>query len=101
MSKGAPSDTEAKKQEYLDVEPVPSAIDHASKRRLRNKINLTILPTVCVLYLFCFISCANIRNAKLASFKRDISIKGYDYNATLTMFYISYILFEPSNIIFN
>ncbi|OAL55104.1 MFS general substrate transporter, partial [Pyrenochaeta sp. DS3sAY3a] len=75
-------------------------IDHAAERRLRNKIDLMILPTVCVLYLFCFIDRANIGNAKLAGFERDLGMKGYDYNTTLTMFYISYIIFEiPSNII--
>jgi len=37
-------------------------------------------------------------NAKLAGFEADLGLKGYDYNTVLSVFYISYILFEiPSN----
>ncbi len=37
-------------------------------------------------------------NARLAGFERDLGLKGYDYNTVLSVFYISYIIFEiPSN----
>ena len=37
-------------------------------------------------------------NAKLAGFEKDLHLKGYDYNRVLSVFYISYIIFEiPSN----
>lgn len=39
-------------------------------------------------------------NARIAGLERDLNLKGYDYNALLSIFYISYIIFEiPSNII--
>lgn len=87
--------------------------DPAAERRLRWKIDLAITPIICLLYLFCFIDRANIGtfpllfrpslltysgNAALAGLKKDLDMKGYDYNVLLTVFYISYILFEiPSN----
>ncbi|OBU00702.2 hypothetical protein VE01_01051 [Pseudogymnoascus verrucosus] len=38
------------------------------------------------------------RNARLAGFEKDLGLKGHDYNIVLSVFYISYILFEiPSN----
>ncbi|VUC22711.1 unnamed protein product [Clonostachys rosea] len=38
-------------------------------------------------------------NARLANFETDLSLTGYDYNAVLSAFYISYILLEiPANI---
>lgn len=38
-------------------------------------------------------------NAKIAGFEKDLGLTGYDYNALLSIFYISYIVFEiPSNI---
>jgi MFS family permease len=38
-------------------------------------------------------------NAKLAGLEKDLGLTGYDFNAVLSVFYISYILFEiPSNI---
>lgn len=85
--------------------------DPAAERRLARKIDLHIVPIVFVLYLFCFIDRANIGNARLAGFEKDLGLKGYQYNVLLTCFYIrcvrasrgcadlSYILFEiPSNI---
>lgn len=37
-------------------------------------------------------------NARLAGFEKDLRLKGYDYNTVLSVFYISYIIFEiPSN----
>ncbi|KAK3622736.1 hypothetical protein LTR56_022029 [Elasticomyces elasticus] len=75
-------------------------IDPAAERKLRLKIDLMIVPTVSLLYLFCFIDRANIGNAKIAGFDKDLGLKGYDYNVVLSVFYVSYILFEiPSNII--
>jgi MFS family permease len=39
-------------------------------------------------------------NARLVGFEKDLGLKGYDYNAVLSYFYISYILFEiPANML--
>lgn len=92
--------------------------DRRAERRLRLKIDLCIIPTVALLYLFCFIDRANIGrshpralcaaadsilrwtgNAKLAGLEKDLNLQGNDYNAVLSVFYISYIIFEiPCNI---
>ncbi|CAG8180847.1 unnamed protein product [Penicillium salamii] len=73
--------------------------DKAAESKLRLKIDLYIVPTVAVMYLFCFIDRANIGNAKLAGFNKDLGLVNYDYNAVLSVFFISYIIFEiPSNI---
>ncbi|TPX10034.1 uncharacterized protein E0L32_001231 [Thyridium curvatum] len=102
--------------------------DAKAESRLRTKIDLFIVPTVAVLYLFCFIDRANIGkfscsrerpraphtpylscmthanaspgNARLAGLEKDLHLKGNDYNTVLSVFYISYIIFEiPSNIL--
>lgn len=74
-------------------------IDPKVESRLRLKLDLYTVPTVSLLYLFCFIDRANIGNAKIAGFEKDLGLVGYDYNMILSAFYISYILFEiPSNI---
>ncbi|RAL00851.1 putative MFS transporter [Aspergillus ibericus CBS 121593] len=74
-------------------------IDKKAESRLRRKINLYVLPPVALMYLFCFIDRANIGNAKLAGLEKDLGLHGYDYNAILSVFYISYIIFEiPSTI---
>lgn len=73
-----------------------------------------IVPTVSLLYLFCFIDRANIGmhelstsnqfkelivnegNARIAGLEDDLKLKGYDYNIVLSVFYISYIVFGTS-----
>ncbi|KAL4881768.1 major facilitator superfamily domain-containing protein [Aspergillus karnatakaensis] len=92
--------------------------DKEAEARLRRKIDWYIVPTVAIIYLFCFIDRANvgmsptplypksnpantptIGNARLAGFEEDLSMTGHDYNIVLSVFYISYIVFEiPSNI---
>lgn len=72
--------------------------DPKAEARLRWKIDLYIIPTVALLYLFCFIDRANIGNARLAGLEKDLGLKGYDYNQVLSIFYISYIVFEVSAI---
>ncbi|ESK97477.1 mfs transporter [Moniliophthora roreri MCA 2997] len=72
--------------------------DPAAEARLRTKIDFYVIPSISLLYLFCFIDRANIGNARLAGFERDLKLEGYDYNIVLTVFYVSYIIFEiPSN----
>ncbi|KAJ4420166.1 hypothetical protein N0V82_004509 [Gnomoniopsis sp. IMI 355080] len=74
--------------------------DPKAEAKLRLKIDLMVVPTVAILYLFCFIDRANIGNARLAGLETDLGLEGNDYNAVLSIFYISYILFEvPSNIV--
>ncbi|OQN95807.1 hypothetical protein B0A48_18092 [Cryoendolithus antarcticus] len=74
--------------------------DPVAERKLRLKIDLMIVPTVALLYLFCFIDRANIGNAKLAGLEKELHMAGYDYNIVLSCFYISYILFEiPANML--
>ncbi|KAJ9660890.1 hypothetical protein H2198_002235, partial [Neophaeococcomyces mojaviensis] len=73
--------------------------DAAAEARLRMKIDIFIIPTIALLYLFCFIDRANIGNARLAGFERDLKLKGNDYNSVLSAFYIGYIIFElPSTL---
>ncbi|KAI0386386.1 putative MFS transporter [Hypomontagnella monticulosa] len=74
-------------------------LDREAERKLRNKIDWMVVPTVSILYLFCFIDRSNIGNARLAGLERDLRMSGNDYNMLLSIFYISYIVFEiPSNL---
>ncbi|KAF4500524.1 MFS transporter [Fusarium agapanthi] len=59
-------------------------IDEESESKLRWKMDL----------LLCFIDRTNIGNAKIAGLEADLKMQGYDFNIYLSIFYISYILFE-------
>ncbi|KAF9260792.1 MFS general substrate transporter [Marasmius fiardii PR-910] len=75
-------------------------IDKKAEAKLRLKIDLMILPTVSLLFLFCFIDKSNIGNARIAGFEADLGLRGYDFNIVLSAFYASYITFEfPATIL--
>ncbi|SCV69351.1 BQ2448_2371 [Microbotryum intermedium] len=67
-------------------------IDEKAEAALRWKIDIRILPTIALLYLFC---------ARLAGLEKDLKMTGkYDYNILLTSFYVAYVVFEiPCNYI--
>ncbi|KAI5455749.1 major facilitator superfamily domain-containing protein [Mariannaea sp. PMI_226] len=75
-------------------------IHKQTERRLRLKIDLYVVPSVAIIWLFCFIDRANIGNARIAGMNESLQLKGYDYNILLSCFYISYILLEfPATIL--
>ncbi|KAL2183949.1 MFS general substrate transporter [Thermothelomyces heterothallicus CBS 203.75] len=58
------------------------------------------MPWLCLLYLLAFLDRTNIGNAKIAGLNKDLDLSTGEYNATLTIFFVSYAVFEPlSNIL--
>jgi hypothetical protein len=50
---------------------------------------------LCFLYLLAFLDRTNIGNAKIAGLSESLQMKGQQYNWTLTIFFVSYAVFEP------
>ncbi|KAL2161713.1 hypothetical protein VTH06DRAFT_8275 [Thermothelomyces fergusii] len=70
------------------------------ERRLLWKLDLMLMPWLCLLYLLAFLDRTNIGNAKIAGLNQDLGLSTSMYNATLTIFFVSYAVFEPlSNIL--
>lgn len=55
---------------------------------------MILIPWLCLLYLVCFLDRTNIGNAKIAHLTTDIPMDTTHYNLTLTIFFISYSVFE-------
>ena len=55
-------------------------------RALLWKIDLLIVPWMCLLYLLSFLDRTNIGNARLAGMEEDLGMEGHDYNIALTIF---------------
>ncbi|KAL1965499.1 hypothetical protein VTN77DRAFT_5755 [Rasamsonia byssochlamydoides] len=71
-----------------------------SHRRLLRKIDLRVVPILSFLYLLCFLDRTNIGNAKLDNLQQDLHMSNSQYNAALSVFFVSYALFESvSNVL--
>ncbi|KAL1621667.1 hypothetical protein SLS56_009065 [Neofusicoccum ribis] len=74
--------------------PVPNLIDPAAEKRVVRKLDFHVVPLVMALYLLAFLDRSNIGNAKIAGMEEDLELEGDRYDWLLTIFYISYIVFE-------
>ncbi|KAG6001095.1 hypothetical protein E4U21_004695 [Claviceps maximensis] len=92
QEKAAPTDQD------VDVE-CPA---HTTDKRLMTKIDLHVLPFLCVMYLLAFLDRVNIANAKIYHLREDLDMLNPPsrFNTAIVIFFVPYILFEiPSNIL--
>ncbi|RIB02946.1 major facilitator superfamily domain-containing protein [Gigaspora rosea] len=74
--------------------------EREKEQTLLRKIDSRIVPLMLLLYLLSFLDRVNIGNAKLANLERDIGLVGNEFNWSLSIFFIGYVVFEvPSNLI--
>ncbi|KAJ2892381.1 MFS general substrate transporter [Zalerion maritima] len=59
------------------------------------KLDMRLIPWLSILYLLAFLDRANIGNAKIAGLVRDLGLSTNQFNASLTIFFVSYSVFEP------
>ncbi|KAM3076042.1 High-affinity nicotinic acid transporter [Clarireedia jacksonii] len=73
---------------------------HTTEAKLMRKIDLRVIPFLCILYLLAFLDRVNIANAKSFHLAKDLDLKATEYNTALTIFFVPYVFFEiPSNIL--
>ncbi|RAL17265.1 putative MFS transporter [Aspergillus homomorphus CBS 101889] len=69
-------------------------IDPAMEARVLRKLDLRVPTLLGFLYLLSLLDRSNIGNAKIAGMEEDLHLTGNRYSWLLTIFYISYTLFE-------
>lgn len=57
-------------------------------RKVMLKVDLCLIPWLCLLYLLSFLDRTNIGNARLAGLEEDLDMEGHDYNNALTIFFV-------------
>lgn len=71
----------------------------ARDRKLLWRLDWMLMPWLCLLYLLAFLDRTNIGNAKVAGLTKarpeGIGILTSQYNSSLTIFFVSYAVFEP------
>lgn len=65
------------------------------EKKLVRKLDFKLIPWLCLLYLASFLDRTNIGNAKIDGLQESLKMTSNQYNLTLTIFFISYAVFEP------
>jgi sugar phosphate permease len=89
------------KEEEINIKSIENGIsDDPNDKKLLRKLDLHLLPTMSALYLLCFLDRVNIGQAKLDGIMQSLGLTSLQYNACLSVFFVTYIIFEvPSNLI--
>lgn len=70
------------------------------KKKLIRKIDFRLLLTLVVMYGLACLDRTNIGNARLAGLENNLGLYGNQFQLSLAVFYIGYVLFEiPSNMV--
>lgn len=95
------SDVPAYDSNYEDAPETVLCPAHTTERKLVTRIDLHVIPFLCVMYLLAFLDRVNIANANVFGLSKELKIvDGNKYNTALVIFFVPYILFEiPSNIL--
>lgn len=64
----------------------------AQRRRVRTKIDVRLLPVLCMLYMLTMLDRTNIGNAKIENLMDDIHLADSQYNDALAVFFLPYCL---------
>lgn len=86
----------------LSSEDADFLLDMTPKQQsaIFHKVDRRVVPMLALLYLIAHLDRANIGNAKIEGIEADLGMAGTDYNVAVSVFFVSYILFEtPSNIV--
>ncbi|KAF1945416.1 MFS general substrate transporter [Clathrospora elynae] len=67
----------------------------AHDKKLLRKLDFKLIPWLSFLYLISFLDRTNIGNAKVDGLQEDLGLTDGQYNASLTIFFVSYAVFEP------
>ncbi|KAN0105817.1 MFS nicotinic acid transporter-like protein [Hyaloscypha variabilis] len=86
--------------DHVDIPDPDAHLSEAERkaidRKLLWKLDLYLIPWLCILYLLSFLDRTNIGNAKIDGLQKSLhNLTTGQYNACLSLFFVSYALFEP------
>lgn len=75
-------------------------LDPATDRKILRKIDMYLLPVMCLLYCFQFMDKLSTSYSSILGLREELHMKGDMYSWTSTSFYIGYLAFEfPASLI--
>jgi hypothetical protein len=79
--------------------PPPPTLSKEEERKLWRKIDLRLMPMLCLMYLMSFMDRGNIGNAKLEGLESQLDLTGNRYNIALTMYFIVRLPLSPTQLL--
>ncbi|KAF8195576.1 major facilitator superfamily domain-containing protein [Pholiota molesta] len=96
MSSKTPSEKGSEKGSITTIQDFNTPEDKALVR----KIDFRLIPILTLLYLLSFLDRTNIGNAKIVGLVTDLRVSPPEYNTSLALYFIAYVIFEiPANIV--
>ncbi|PYI12432.1 MFS general substrate transporter [Aspergillus sclerotiicarbonarius CBS 121057] len=87
-------------EEIEDV--ISPSFSSEEEKSLVRKVDLTLLPTIWIMYLLSYMDRTNVGNAKISGMQTDLDLTSGQYSIALVVFFIGYVIFEvPSNLILS
>lgn len=77
-----------------DDDGVPSS-SHPMEARILRKMDMFLIPLMAMLYFLSNLDKSNIGNAAVAGLSKDLNLVGNQYNTAVTVFFATYVLFDP------
>ncbi|KAF1839119.1 MFS general substrate transporter [Decorospora gaudefroyi] len=86
---------------YDDAPELVTCPSNTTESKLLTRIDLHVIPFLCIMYLLAFLDRVNIANANVFGLSEDLDLlQNNRYNTALVIFFVPYILLEiPSNIL--
>ncbi|RVX67765.1 hypothetical protein B0A52_07888 [Exophiala mesophila] len=69
-------------------------LDPEMERKTLRKFDMCLLPQIAVLIIIGYLDRTNIGNAVVFGFAQDINLQGREFNNLVTLFYVTYIVFD-------
>lgn len=73
----------------------PPSLTHPMESRVVRKMDLYLVPLMCMLYFLSNLDKSNIGNAEVAGLSESLNLTGNQYGNCVTVFYATYIFFDP------
>ncbi|CCD23120.1 Tna1p NDAI_0B00860 [Naumovozyma dairenensis CBS 421] len=77
-----------------DDDGLPS-LSHPLERKICKKMDMFLIPLMGMLYFLSNLDKSNIGNAEVAGLSKDIGLVGTQYNVCVTVFFGTYVIFDP------
>ncbi|KAH8667010.1 major facilitator superfamily domain-containing protein [Xylariales sp. PMI_506] len=84
------------------IQDLPAEELAARERKLRNKIDLRLMPLIVLMYILNYLDRNNIAAAGLSGINADLSLRGDQFNTCVSILFVGYLIMQvPSNMMLN